>query len=95
MNAPQKPRSPLKPLDDALADLLAHAQPLPGLETVDTFNADGRVLAQDCVSALHVPPQDNSSMDGYAVRLADVVDWWLENADRFEYDWEMHGESLR
>ncbi len=30
MNAPQKPRSPLKPLDDALADLLAHAQPLPG-----------------------------------------------------------------
>ena len=73
MNAPQKPRSPLKPLVDALADLLAHAQPLPGLETVDTFNADGRVLAQDCVSALHVPPQDNSSMDGYAVRLADVV----------------------
>ena len=73
MNAPQKPRSPLKPLDEALADLLAHAQPLPGVETVDTFNADGRVLAQDCVSALHVPPQDNSSMDGYAVRLADVV----------------------
>ena len=73
MNAPQKPRSPLKPLDEALADLLAHAQPLPGAETVDTFNADGRVLAQDCVSALHVPPQDNSSMDGYAVRLADVV----------------------
>ena len=73
MNAPQKPRSPLKPLDDALADLLAHAQPLPGVETVDTFNADGRVLAQDCVSALHVPPQDNSSMDGYAVRLTDVA----------------------
>ena len=73
MNAPQKPRSPLKPLDEALADLLAHAQPLPGLETVDSFNADGRVLAQDCVSALHVPPQDNSSMDGYAVRLADVA----------------------
>ena len=73
MNAPQKPRSPLKPLDDALADLLAHAQPLPGAETVDTFNADGRVLAQDCVSALHVPPQDNSSMDGYAVRLTDVA----------------------
>ena len=31
------------------------------------------MLAQDCVSALHVPPQDNSSMDGYAVRLADVA----------------------
>jgi molybdopterin molybdotransferase len=73
MTAPQKPRAPLKPLDDALAELLAHAQPLAGADTVDTFDADGRVLAQDCVSALHVPPQDNSSMDGYAVRRADVA----------------------
>jgi molybdopterin molybdotransferase len=30
------------------------------------------VLAQDVVSALQVPPNDNSSMDGYAVRCADV-----------------------
>jgi molybdopterin molybdotransferase len=30
------------------------------------------VLAADVVSALHVPPQDNSSMDGYAVRVLDV-----------------------
>ncbi|MCE1192374.1 MAG: molybdopterin molybdotransferase MoeA [Acidovorax sp.] len=66
-------KSPLKPLDDALAELLAHAAPLAGTDTVATFDADGRVLAQDCVSALHVPPQDNSSMDGYAVRCADVA----------------------
>ena len=26
---------------------------------------------------------------------AQVVDWMLQNADRFEYDWEMHGETLR
>ena len=26
---------------------------------------------------------------------AEVVDWMLQNADRFEYDWEMHGETLR
>ena len=64
---------PLKPLDEALADLLAQAQPLPGADTVTTFDADGRVLAQSCVSALQVPPQDNSSMDGYAVRCADVA----------------------
>ena len=70
MNAP---RAPLKPLDDALAVLLGHALTLPDTETVSTFDADGRVLAQDVVSALHVPPQDNSSMDGYAVRSADVV----------------------
>ena len=73
MNAPQKTRPPLKPLDDALADLLAQAQPLAETETVATFDADGRVLAQNCTSALHVPPLDNSSMDGYAVRCADVV----------------------
>ena len=64
----------LRPLDDALADLLAHAQPLADSETVSTFDADGRVLAQDCVSALQVPPQDNSSMDGYAVRSVEVAD---------------------
>jgi len=67
------PMKPLKALDDALAELLAHATPLPGTDTVTTFDADGRVLAQDCVSALQVPPQDNSAMDGYAVRCADVA----------------------
>jgi molybdopterin molybdotransferase len=36
--------------------------------------ADGRVLAEDLVSSLHVPPNDNSAMDGYAVRLADVTE---------------------
>ena len=69
MNAP---RAPLKSLDQALAELLAQARPLTDTDTVDTFDADGRVLAQDLVSALHVPPQDNSSMDGYALRCADV-----------------------
>ena len=66
------PRPALKPLGDALSDLLAFAQPLGQAETVSTFDADGRVLSQDVVSALQVPPQDNSSMDGYAVRCDDV-----------------------
>ncbi len=67
------PRQPLKSLDDALAELLAHALVLPGVEAISTFDADGRVLAQDVVSALQVPPQDNSAMDGYALRSADVA----------------------
>jgi molybdopterin molybdotransferase len=66
------PRPPLKSLDEALAELLGHAVVLTGVEQVTTFDSDGRVLAQDLVSALHVPPQDNSSMDGYAMRCADV-----------------------
>lgn len=68
------PRAPLKPLDVALAELLAHANPLPGPEFVPTFDADGRVLAQDLTASLNVPANDNSSMDGYAVRAADCVD---------------------
>ncbi len=70
MNAP---RPSLKPLDSALAELLGFAVALSGVESVSTFDADGRVLAQDLVSGLHVPPQDNSAMDGYAVRCADVA----------------------
>ena len=66
-------RAPLKPLDEALAELLAQAAPLPGSDTVATFDADGRVLLHDAVSPLQVPPQDNSSMDGYAVRRADIA----------------------
>ena len=68
---PPAVRQPLKPLDVALAELLHHATPLVATETVSTFDADGRVLAQDLVSSLDVPAHDNSSMDGYAVRTSD------------------------
>lgn len=68
----QPPRPALMPLDEALALLLAQITPLMGTESVATFDADGRFLAQDVVSALQVPAFDNSSMDGYAVRSADV-----------------------
>lgn len=68
------PRSPLLPLETALAQLLAA---LDGrqlrTEMCSTLQADGRVLAQQVVSTLEVPPQDNSSMDGYALRCADVA----------------------
>ena len=66
-------RAPLKPLADALAELLARAVPLLGVETVDCFDADGRVLRESATSPLQVPPADNSSMDGYAVRVADLA----------------------
>ena len=59
-------------LDGALAQLLAGVAPLADTERVPTGLADGRVLAESLTSALHVPPQDNSSMDGYALRCADV-----------------------
>ena len=66
---------PLLSLDDALALLVAGAKPhaLHETEVVSTFDALGRVLAADVTSALDVPPADNTSMDGYALRAADVV----------------------
>ncbi|MBL8489352.1 MAG: molybdopterin molybdenumtransferase MoeA, partial [Rhodocyclaceae bacterium] len=58
--------------DEALAHLLAAAAPVAGTEDVDTLDALGRVLAAGQTSALMVPPHDNSFMDGYAVRCADL-----------------------
>jgi len=66
-------RPALLSLDEALPQLLAQAQVLGRTQSVSTFEADGRVLAQDVIAALQVPPQDNSSMDGYAVRAADCT----------------------
>jgi molybdopterin molybdotransferase len=58
--------------DEALARLLAGAEPLREAETVLTQAAAGRVLATSLHSGIDVPPLDNTSMDGYAVRCADV-----------------------
>ena len=44
-----------------------------GVEHVSLRDALGRVLAADVVSPIEHPPWDNSSMDGYAVRAADVM----------------------
>jgi molybdopterin molybdotransferase len=58
--------------DEALEKLLAAARPLTEIETVDTAAAVGRTLARAQKSAIAVPPLDNSAMDGYAVRVADL-----------------------
>ncbi len=60
-------------VDEALAVLLEGARPLEEIETLPTLEATGRVLARAQTSAMDVPPMDNSAMDGYAVRRADVA----------------------
>jgi molybdopterin molybdotransferase len=67
-----KPQTPLMPVDEAIAALIRAAQPAAGIETLDTMHAAQRVLAHDLASSLDVPPHDNSAMDGYAMRAADV-----------------------
>lgn len=57
---------------DALAQVLQDAAPLPA-EMAELTDAAGRVLAQDVAALRTQPPEDLSSMDGYAVRAADVA----------------------
>jgi len=68
-----EPHSPLMPVEQALARLLALAEatPIEGLERVDLAQADGRVLAEPMIAGLDLPPWPNSAMDGYALRLGD------------------------
>jgi molybdopterin molybdotransferase len=57
---------------EASAKILADIRPLE-LERVPLRDAYSRVLAEDVLSPIDHPPWDNSSMDGYAVRAADVA----------------------
>ena len=61
-------------VDEALEVLLAGAHAVAEIENVATLEATGRVLASAQRSELDVPPMDNSAMDGYAVRIADLGD---------------------
>ena len=65
-------RSPLMSLDEALGQVLGQVRVLEETESIAVIDADGRFLAEDLISALQVPPQDNSAMDGYAVRTEDL-----------------------
>jgi molybdopterin molybdotransferase len=71
MSAPEMSR--LMPVEEAMQRLmdLAAAAPITERETVALADAEGRVLAEDLVSTLDLPPWPNSAMDGYAMRLAD------------------------
>lgn len=67
------PPRPMMPFAEALAALQAAVQPVAGVETIGLFDALGRVLAQDVIARCTVPPADNSAVDGYAVRTADLT----------------------
>ena len=62
----------LVPFGDAMADLQARLETVVDTETVPLIEAAGRVLADDIVSDRHVPPHDNSAVDGYAVFFNDL-----------------------
>ena len=62
----------LLPVAEARAAILDQLQPIAGWERVAVRGALGRVLAEDIIAPYNVPAHDNSAMDGYAVRAADL-----------------------
>jgi molybdopterin molybdotransferase len=58
--------------EEALARILA-AVPPPTIETIHLADAAGRVIAERVLAPIHLPRFDNSSMDGFALRAADIA----------------------
>lgn len=67
------PGGDLKRLDVALDELAARLAPVTGVEHVASGDALARVLARDVRAPIDVPGFDNSAVDGYAVRFADLA----------------------
>ena len=61
------------PVDTAREAIRACLTPIAGVERVAVRAALGRVLAEKIVPAINVPAHDNSAMDGYALRSADLL----------------------
>jgi molybdopterin molybdotransferase len=66
-------KPPMLTATQAREQLLVPAVPVSEVESVPMQAALGRVLAKDVVSLVDVPPLDNTSMDGYAIRVADLA----------------------
>jgi molybdopterin molybdotransferase len=66
-------KPPMLTAAQAREQLLAPAVPVSEVESVPMQAALGRVLAKDVMSLVDVPPLDNTSMDGYAIRVADLA----------------------
>lgn len=67
------PAGGLLSIESAIDQLRAAAKPVDETETVPLVDANGRVLARTMRSEIDIPPWPNSSVDGYAVRCADLA----------------------
>ena len=65
-------------VDQARERILSHFQPVT-TETLPLTGCSRRVLAQDIIAANDLPPFDNSSMDGFAVRVTDMLEATLDS----------------
>jgi len=63
----------LTPLDEALAAIRSQLSSIVKQETVPLRHARGRILAQDLIAGVNLPHSDNSAVDGFAMRSADLT----------------------
>lgn len=77
----------LLPVAEAKQRILERMQPLAGTERLALRDTLNRILAEEVVSHLDVPPTDNSAMDGYALHAADL-------AGREQAELELVGAAL-
>lgn len=63
----------LIPLETALEQMLSRIVPVTESQTIPLLQAAGRITANPVTSPMDVPGFDNSAMDGYAVRMADIA----------------------
>ncbi len=64
----------ITPLHEALGLIIADAPALRAQESIPLVGALGRILAEDVVAGVDVPPWDNSAMDGFALDSRDTLD---------------------
>lgn len=72
MSGPVCDSGKLMPVDEAIVRLLDQAPPPPPVQKIPLEQCLGRVLAADIHSPVNLPAWDNSAMDGYAFKAADL-----------------------
>ena len=89
-----KPFGALIPFEEAKRVVDEHIEPVTRVEMVRLDDASGRVLAEDIVAALSIPPFDRAAMDGYAVKAKDTFNSGQFNPKVLELVGELHaGET--
>jgi|TARA_B110000503_G_scaffold24797_1_gene39115 molybdopterin molybdotransferase len=63
----------MQSVQEAIANLIERASVLPVVDSIKVTHSLGRILAEDVVACVDVPPADNSAMDGYAFCYEDAI----------------------
>lgn len=89
-----RPFGELLSYEEAKAVVDKNIKPIMRVETTSIDNAAGRVLAEDIVAALSIPPFDRAAMDGYAVKARDTFNSGQFNPKVLKLVGEVHaGET--